>query len=120
MDTEYFVLQVTDHLLLLCSPYYRDFSLDKIYTDSDGYIYQYLLDNSQTANHTSAMFGIRELSQAEFTPYCPNNASFGNSTVPVTDNPVNFSANFYIRAYTSGCYYLDTSYNWKSDGLLVS
>ncbi|CAF1616393.1 unnamed protein product [Adineta ricciae] len=92
---------------------------DKVYTDSDGYVYQYLLDNSQTANHTSAMFGIRELNQTEFVQYCPNNASFGNSTVPVTDSPANFSANYYIRVYTSGCYYLDKSYNWRSDGLMV-
>ncbi|UJR27333.1 hypothetical protein I4U23_008626 [Adineta vaga] len=92
---------------------------DKIYTDSDGYLYTYFLNNVQTANRTSVMFGIRELNPTEFTQYCPNNASFGNSTVPVTDNSVNFTENYYIRVYTSGCYYLDANSKWRGDGVTV-
>jgi hypothetical protein len=32
----------------------------------------------------------------------------------------NFTSDFELRIYTSGCYYLDQYNNWQSDGLLVS
>jgi hypothetical protein len=33
---------------------------------------------------------------------------------------LNFTSNYELRIYTSGCYYLDTNNNWQSDGLVVS
>ncbi|CAF1178747.1 unnamed protein product [Adineta steineri] len=92
---------------------------DQIDTASDGYLYSYFLDNIQTANHTYTMFGIRELNSTEFNSYCSNNGTQPNSSVPITDNPVNFTANYYIRVYTSGCYYIDSSNNWQSAGCVV-
>ncbi|CAF3607443.1 unnamed protein product [Adineta steineri] len=90
---------------------------DQINTASDGYLYSYFLNNLQTANHTYTMFGIRELNSTEFNSYCSNNGSHSN--VPITDSPVNFTANYYIRVYTSGCYYMDKNNNWQSDGCVV-
>jgi hypothetical protein len=105
--------------VLSVSSYSMFFFSDQISTTSDGNLYAYFLSNVQTANHTSAMFGIRELNQTELTAYCPNNSSVGTSTVPVTDRLLNFTANYRIRVYTSGCYYLDTDSNWRSDGVVV-
>jgi hypothetical protein len=31
----------------------------------------------------------------------------------------NFTSNYYLRIFTSGCYYLDQNNNWQSDGLFV-
>lgn len=31
----------------------------------------------------------------------------------------NFTSNYELRTYTSGCYYLDQYHQWKSDGLVV-
>lgn len=33
---------------------------------------------------------------------------------------IQFSSDYSIRMYTSGCYYLDNQNNWQSDGLTVS
>jgi hypothetical protein len=94
--------------------------LDQKYTTSDGYIYSYFLDNTLTVNHQYVMFGIRELNSVEYSINCPNNSSLTNSTPPITDQAANFSANFYNRAYTSACYYLNKNSYWATDGLTVS
>jgi len=39
---------------------------------------------------------------------------------PITNERFNFTSNYELRIYTSGCYYLDSNNNWQSDGLLVS
>jgi hypothetical protein len=62
------------------------------------------------------MFGIRELNPTEFSTYCSNNTV---SSAPITDAPVNFTSNYYIRAYTSACYYLDQNSYWQTSGLVV-
>ncbi|CAF4417841.1 unnamed protein product, partial [Adineta steineri] len=49
--------------------------------------------------------------------YCSNNSSI--NTLPITDEPYDFTSNYELLIYTSGCYYLDESNNWKSDGLTV-
>ena len=50
--------------------------------------------------------------------FCSNNSS--NNTYPITDEKFHFTSNYELRIYTSGCYYLDSNNNWKSDGLVVS
>ncbi|CAF1390512.1 unnamed protein product, partial [Adineta ricciae] len=87
--------------------------------DSDN-IYKYYLDNQKTSGHQSLIFGIRELSEMELHDYCSaTNTSFNNNTLPITDTPCTFTADYALRIYTSGCYYLDENNNWKSDGLIV-
>ena len=94
--------------------------LDQILTTSNGYIYSYFLDNNRTVGRQYAMFGIRELSAKELAAYCANNGSLSNATTPVSDQTANYSANYHIRAYTSGCYYLDQNLYWQSAGVMVS
>lgn len=50
--------------------------------------------------------------------YCSNNNAIHSH--PITDERFNFTSNYALRTYTSGCYYLDKNNQWKSDGLLVS
>jgi hypothetical protein len=40
-------------------------------------------------------------------------------TLPISDQSSNFTSNYELRVYTSGCYYLDSNNNYQSDGLLV-
>ncbi len=63
------------------------------------------------------MFGIRELNPTEFSTYCSNNNTI--SSAPITDATVNFTSNYYIRAYTSACYYLDQNSYWQTNQLVV-
>ncbi|CAF4158129.1 unnamed protein product, partial [Adineta steineri] len=80
-------------------------------------IYRYFIDNQQTPTHQSLIFGIRELNLTEINHYCLNSSSL--NSLPITDEPFNFTSNYELRIYTSGCYYLDENNNWKSDGLTV-
>ncbi|CAF1320727.1 unnamed protein product [Adineta steineri] len=81
-------------------------------------IYRYLIDNEQILGHQSLIYGIRELNSTEMNNYCLNSSSI-NTCLPITDEPFNFTSNYELRLYTSGCYYLDENNNWKSDGLIV-
>jgi len=41
-------------------------------------------------------------------------------SLPLTENKTNFTTDFKIRTYSSGCYYFDTdSGKWKSDGMEI-
>jgi hypothetical protein len=75
-------------------------------------LYKYFLHSYE---YPSIIFGLRELNITEMENYCLNNKSliFPNTSF-------NFSSNYELRIYTSACYYLDSNYNWQSDGLTVS
>jgi len=63
-------------------------------------------------------YGIRELNSSETTSYCSNGMSL--NSIPLIQNPVNFTSDFLIRSYTSGCYYYDTpSGKWFADGITL-
>ncbi len=79
-------------------------------------IYTYFIDNQQTSGHQSLIFGLRELNSAEIIDVC-SNSSIKNP--PITNQRYNFTSNYELRTYTSGCYYLDQNNQWKSDGLIV-
>ena len=82
-------------------------------------MYQYFLDNEQTSNHQSFVFGLRELNASEIIDVC--SSTFNNThRPPIMDEPFNFTSDYRLRIYTSGCYYLDEHQQWKSDGLIVS
>ncbi|CAF2051343.1 unnamed protein product [Rotaria magnacalcarata] len=66
--------------------------------------YTYFIDNTRISHHQWAIVGIREMKQCN-----KDNLS---------DN-IQFSSDYSIRIYTSGCYYLDSNNNWQSDGLKV-
>ena len=79
-------------------------------------LFTVFIDNRRTSKHQSMIFGVRELNSTELTRHCLN----GSLTVPITDRPFNFSANYELRTFTSGCFYSDSNRQWQSDGLLVS
>lgn len=76
-------------------------------------IYKHFLDNRQTAGHKSIRFQFVELNSTESDFYCQQNQTI---LQPQTRN---FTSDFYLRIYSSGCYYLDRYNNWQSDGLWV-
>jgi hypothetical protein len=78
----------------------------------------YFIDNQRTVGHQSVIFGIRELNATEIDDFCSNYSLINDP--PISNTPYNFSSNYELRTYTSGCYYLDSNNNWQSDGLLVS
>ena len=73
-------------------------------------IYKYFIDNEQTLTHRSIVFGLRELNISD-------NCSIDH--LPMTNERFNFTSNYELRVYTSGCYYLDRDNHWQSDGLKV-
>ena len=79
-------------------------------------VHTYLIGNEQALGHRSVVFGLREMNATETTGTC-SNAS--NKRLPITGQRLNFSANYELRVYTSGCYYLDANNQWKADGVVV-
>ncbi|CAF4238484.1 unnamed protein product, partial [Adineta steineri] len=79
-------------------------------------LYKYFIDNQQTSDHQSIIYGLRELNSTEMMNTCSNSSV---SSLPITDQRFNFTSNYQLRIYTSGCYYLDKNNQWKSDGLTV-
>ncbi len=79
--------------------------------------YTYFIDNQQTSGHQSIVFGLRELNSTEIIDLCSITSI--NSNPPITNQRLNFTSDYELRIYTSGCYYLDTNNNWQSDGLRV-
>ena len=79
--------------------------------------HSFFIDNQQTRNHQSLVFGLRELNSSEMVSYCSNNNSQLNP--PITNQRVNFSSNYKLRVYSSGCYFLDENNQWNDRGLQV-
>ena len=79
-------------------------------------IYTYFINNQQTIGHRSVIIGLRELNSTEINNYCSNISMI---KAPVINERVEFTSNYKIRIYTSGCYYLNENNEWKSDGLIV-
>ncbi len=111
---------------LCCAHQVRHFFLFKIIFEfyfnldlTNDSFYRYFIDNRNTANHHRVVFGLRELNETAMLDFCSNIPK--NSNYPITfDEPFNFSSDYEIRTYTSGCYYLDSDNKWQSDGLRVS
>jgi hypothetical protein len=59
-------------------------------------------------------YGIRELSQNEMNFYCLKSSPL--TAVSLIQSEVNFTSDFMIRSYSSGCYYFDTNTGkWMSN-----
>jgi len=67
--------------------------------------YTYFIDNNRILHHQWAILSIREMKECKHDNL---------------NNNIQFSSDYSIRIYTSGCYYLDENNNWQSDGLIVS
>ena len=77
-------------------------------------VYRYFYDNEQTVGHRSLVIGLREIGSASD---CLHSSTLNQP--PITDEVYNFTSNYAIRVYTSGCYYLDGGNEWRADGLVV-
>ncbi len=65
-------------------------------------------------------YNIRELDINETALYCSNNVDslFARNSIFQKQKQVNFTSDFLIRTYTSGCYYYDTLMGkWSSNGM---
>ncbi|UJR07022.1 hypothetical protein I4U23_011310 [Adineta vaga] len=81
-------------------------------------IYLHFINNSQTLNHHSIIYGIRELTTIDINEYCLNEKNFYPNSSMI-NQPRKFLSNYGVRLYKSACLYLDANNNWKSDGLIV-
>ena len=79
--------------------------------------HSFFVDNEKTRNHKSLVFGLRELNSSEILSYCPNNNSQLNP--PITNQRFNFTSNYKLRVYSSGCYFFDENNQWNDRGLQV-
>ncbi len=64
-------------------------------------------------------YSLRELNKNETSLYCSNNSSRQQQSIPPSpQNRTNFTSDFMLRSYTSGCYYYDTATGkWSSFGM---
>ena len=79
-------------------------------------LYVYYINNEQLSHHQSLIYGLRELTLKEYEDICVKNSSKDYS---IGNEGSTFTSNYFLRIYTSGCYYLDRFNNWQSDGLIV-
>ena len=80
-------------------------------------MHTFFIDNQRTVTHRSVIFGLRELNAKEMADVCSTPSS--TSQLPVTDQPMNFTSNYELRIFTSGCYYINAKNGWQADGLTV-
>ena len=85
---------------------------------NEDHVWIHFLDNHQTSHHYSINYGIRELDSRE-KKFCSDKTLHPNLFVKV-DQPFHFTADYRLRIYQSGCFYLDSNHQWQSDGLRVS
>jgi hypothetical protein len=102
---------------------YADFNSLKVFCPQDlqntfDSFYSFFQNKSQLNGFKGFVgFGLRELNLTEIQTYCKNSSS---SQKFLVQNQVNFTSDFQIRAYTSGCYFYDTQTGkWSSDGMEI-
>jgi hypothetical protein len=101
------------HFLSLFLNHYQHLDLN----DDENYVH--FLDNDQTSNHQSIIYGIRELNEIEMNKFF-RNKTFHQQNLSTINEPFHFTSDYEIRVYHSGCFYLDANNQWQSDGLIVS
>ena len=65
-------------------------------------------------------YSIRELDSNELSLYCnsTDNNNTSLNTPPFSQTKMNFTSDFMLRAYSSGCYYYDVKTGkWSSNGM---
>ena len=63
-------------------------------------------------------YSIRELDSNDISLYCSKNKSLSMSSPPLSQTKMNFTSDFMLRAYSSGCYYYDVNTGkWSSSGM---
>lgn len=80
-------------------------------------LYTFFIDNQRTKGHQSVIYALRELNSMEREGVCSNPSTISSL---LQNQAFDFTSNYEIRVYSSGCYYLDENNYWQSDGLVVS
>ena len=63
-------------------------------------------------------YSLRELDLSEINFYCPNINKSISSSILFIQNQTNFTSDFMLRSYSSGCYYYDVlTGKWSSYGM---
>ena len=83
---------------------------------TDDNLFTYFIDNQRTIGHQSLIYGSRELNSTKIDDLCSHSSL---TKPPMINEPFYFTSNYEIRIYTSGCYYLNSNNDWRSDGLTV-
>ena len=78
--------------------------------------YVHFLNNTQTINHHSIIYGIRQLTEIEMQKFCTNETF----APPIFTKSFHFTSNYQLRVYQSACFYFDHNHQWQSNGLIVS
>jgi hypothetical protein len=110
-----------DFFKVLC-PYSSDYVT--LFNES---FYLFFLNSSQVNGYKGFVgYGIRELTPSEINTYCipsvnnTNKLNLKSAPLLATTNKINFTNDFYLLSYTSGCYYYDSaSGKWTSYGMEV-
>ena len=103
--------------------YLRYFKLfiqkDDLLTENNKSFYRFFYNMSQVNGFKGFVgFSIQEMSLIEIDLYCTSNSS--NKSLPIIQNKVNFTRDFRIRSYSSGCFYYDLNTGkWNSDGMEI-
>ena len=103
--------------------YLRYFKLfiqkDDLLTENNKSFYRFFYNMSQVNGFKGFVgFSIREMSLNEIDLYCTSNSS--GKSLPIIQNKVNFTRDFRIRSYSSGCFYYDLNTGkWNSDGMEI-
>ena len=113
MDGKYSVLQVISFSLL-----FLEFIFDVCLELTNEELYTYFIDNQRLSNHQSIVYGLRELNSTENEQFCSNDSQHQNIS-GIFNERFHFTSDYEMRMFTSGCYYLHSDNQWKSDGLIV-
>lgn len=85
---------------------------------TDEGLYKHFIDNQRVGHHQFVVYALREMNASEVITFC----SATSTTLPLPSRFTtirNFTSDYELRAYTSGCYYLNEEDEWQSDGLIV-
>lgn len=65
-------------------------------------------------------YGLRELTTSEISSYCSNSNNSITSPPLMGANQSLFTSDFWLKSYTSGCYYYDSNTGkWSNDGMEI-
>ena len=82
----------------------------------------YLFQNMKEINGFKGTIGVglRELSSEDNYKLCKNVTNVNETIKSLSNQLLNFSSDFGVRIFTSGCYFYDLNKNiWSSDGVEV-
>jgi hypothetical protein len=96
-------------------------------TLSNDSFYLFFLNSAQVNGHKGFVgYGIRELTPSELNTHCTpsfdnaNKLSLKSAPLLADSNKINFTKDFLLLSYTSGCYYYESaSGKWSSHGTEV-